>query len=355
MVSAIRVSGSSKLRTLIGRAKESRGIVEAEVMSSTSPDVCELWNGKGVARVLGSPVLLQLVYVPKVQADPLIPEPEIYTFAEAVKKGMYKNESNTDSEGPQALESHPPNLSLNVSMKPINWYWQCIFAVFGAGAQTSVVVFAWLIQYQYNWPGSSGMLIPGYAFHIFLAGTLILFCGMLLCARIIERSTDEIHWRPERGGLKPEVIWLQQGGQTVGDQLFESFARRSKDTTTIITSMRPVKKPRYKSGQWRNFPIWFAILASFSGFVIQFVGLRATHPYVTALQLAAILVMTAIRSFCSIDRRSRNDIEDPSRVDGHELDWLAKTLKDCGEWGIATGVENQGYSEPEDQCIPGHM
>ena len=46
MVSAIRVRGSSAARAFIGRAQESRGNVEAEIMSCTSYDVCELWNGE---------------------------------------------------------------------------------------------------------------------------------------------------------------------------------------------------------------------------------------------------------------------------------------------------------------------
>lgn len=48
MVAAIRVAGRPLLWSLIGRAKESRGTVEAELMSSTSSDVCELWGGEGV-------------------------------------------------------------------------------------------------------------------------------------------------------------------------------------------------------------------------------------------------------------------------------------------------------------------
>ena len=61
VVSAIRVAGSSGMKALVGRARESRATIEADLMSSTSYDVCELWNGDGVARVLGSPKILELV------------------------------------------------------------------------------------------------------------------------------------------------------------------------------------------------------------------------------------------------------------------------------------------------------
>jgi hypothetical protein len=53
IIGAIRVSGPSWLKTIIGRARESRAIAEAELMSSTSKEVCELWNGQEIVRVMG--------------------------------------------------------------------------------------------------------------------------------------------------------------------------------------------------------------------------------------------------------------------------------------------------------------
>ena len=44
MVSAIRVCGHSSLRAFVGRGQEGDGIVEAELCTSTSRDVCELFN-----------------------------------------------------------------------------------------------------------------------------------------------------------------------------------------------------------------------------------------------------------------------------------------------------------------------
>jgi hypothetical protein len=53
IVGAIRVGGPTWLRAIIGRARESRAVVEAELMSSTSQEVCELWNGRQIVRVMG--------------------------------------------------------------------------------------------------------------------------------------------------------------------------------------------------------------------------------------------------------------------------------------------------------------
>ena len=63
IVSAIRVSGPSWLRAVIGRARENRAAVEIELMSSTSQEVCEVWNGQGIVRALGKPGIRQIIYI----------------------------------------------------------------------------------------------------------------------------------------------------------------------------------------------------------------------------------------------------------------------------------------------------
>ncbi|ERF70464.1 hypothetical protein EPUS_04742 [Endocarpon pusillum Z07020] len=53
IVGAIRVGGPAWLKAIIGRARENRAAAEVELMSSTSPDVCELWNGQTIVRMMG--------------------------------------------------------------------------------------------------------------------------------------------------------------------------------------------------------------------------------------------------------------------------------------------------------------
>ena len=65
IISAIRVCGSLSLRAFIGRAQTGGGISEAELRSSTSRDVCELYNNGGTARVFGRPKLL-VVFDPSI-------------------------------------------------------------------------------------------------------------------------------------------------------------------------------------------------------------------------------------------------------------------------------------------------
>ncbi|KAJ4212988.1 hypothetical protein NW759_011249 [Fusarium solani] len=53
VVSAIRVGGGKRLKALIGRARESHSVAEQELLSSTSQNVCEMWNGQQIVRLIG--------------------------------------------------------------------------------------------------------------------------------------------------------------------------------------------------------------------------------------------------------------------------------------------------------------
>lgn len=358
IASAIRVAGSPGLRSLIGRAKEGRGTVEAELMSSTSSDVCELWNGEGVVRVLGSPtVLLQLVYVPsKDRLSQDKPEHEIYTFSDAVGGGIYREKQKAKKSGCfgrhhdveakplLGLPDNPPNLAPNVETRSLPQPWLLALGVIGVFLQIGVLVFAALVQYRPMTLAETEDPVPEYAFYILLGGTLLLSVGMFLCARIIERSTSEAYWEPAEGYQDVEVVWLQKGGHTVGDQLFESFAKRSKKGITIMTSVK-VQAHTTRDNARRQLWVVLAVGASLVGFTAQFVGFRATHPYVTLAQLALISVMTIIRSCVHIERKNENAIENShNQPDGNELDWLAKALGECQEWEIQAGLKNQYYS-----------
>ncbi|KAK4072084.1 hypothetical protein Trihar35433_4148 [Trichoderma harzianum] len=61
VVSAIRVAGPAWLKAFIGRARETLLTAEVEVMTSTSDEVCELWNGHSVVRCPGSADVHQFI------------------------------------------------------------------------------------------------------------------------------------------------------------------------------------------------------------------------------------------------------------------------------------------------------
>lgn len=74
VVSAIRVAGPTWLKSFIGRARENLAAAEVEVMSSTSKETCELWNGHRVVRCPGSANIYQFIcLIPKDIEDEAIP------------------------------------------------------------------------------------------------------------------------------------------------------------------------------------------------------------------------------------------------------------------------------------------
>lgn len=61
IVSAIRVGGPRWLKSVVGRARENLAVAEMELMSSTSDEVCELWNGQGIVRCMGSSPVVEFI------------------------------------------------------------------------------------------------------------------------------------------------------------------------------------------------------------------------------------------------------------------------------------------------------
>jgi len=61
VVSAIQVAGSPSFKAFIGRAQESPGAAELELLSSTSGNTAELWTEGGIAQVFGKPSVVSIV------------------------------------------------------------------------------------------------------------------------------------------------------------------------------------------------------------------------------------------------------------------------------------------------------
>ena len=100
LVSAIRVRGPNWLKALVGRARENIAAAEVEVMSSTSHDVCELWNGTAIVRTVGRPMVKQLVYL-----DWLKDEKDVF--------GLFtldKSAGQLSKEGMQERLCHPSKI-----------------------------------------------------------------------------------------------------------------------------------------------------------------------------------------------------------------------------------------------------
>ncbi|KAI8655590.1 Protein SSH4 [Fusarium keratoplasticum] len=64
ITAAIRVQGMQVAKAFVGRARENRALAEIELMSSTSGEVCELFNGNSIVRAMGKPRIEQFLIFP---------------------------------------------------------------------------------------------------------------------------------------------------------------------------------------------------------------------------------------------------------------------------------------------------
>ncbi|KAG5302081.1 ankyrin repeat domain-containing protein [Histoplasma ohiense] len=357
IVSAIRVYGTPSLRAFIGRAQEGVGTAEAELCSSTSRDVCELYNNGGFTRVFGRPKLLEIVHDEEAtESDFYHKSPEappsagIYSFEEYLKtsrnewrelKKSFEDEErlsslfNSGDAGSSDSSTSPskfapnPNLSLNVGLKQRKRHWYIVASIFGIILQSGVLVWAAIARYYYKFLRDD--LQDVYAVPMTFLGTILLCTGIALCACLVEKVTKERVFEREFPSAS-RIYWVQPGTQFVGDQAFDSFAytHRKGKLSKYITSWKEKRK------ETQTALVWAAISTTSAGFVLQFLGLRACHSSVAVAQLGATLVMTAVRSSLRTKRLKESEVflaDRPEFYEGHELDWLSLNIGNLSRYG----------------------
>lgn len=345
LVSAIRVCGTPSLRAFIGRAQEGAGNAEAELCTSTSRDVCELYNRGGIARVFGRPKILEVVH----DADHDFSDPKddtagIHTFEQYLErdkgKALWRKEKskgvdrwrkgttpdNSDFESARKSTTpsttFAPNLSLNIGIKmqpsPVFY----LIALLGLILQVGVLVFAGFATYYLKW-SNDDKPPDSYACPLVIIGTVLVCGGMFHCASLVGRSTQEDVWIRQKDDTdKSSMYWIQPGGQVIGDQTFDAFSHTDcdKKLKKYITSRKQNKSKE------PNLEVWIAIGVTIPGFVLQFTGLRGIHSAVSVAQLGVIMLMSTARAALRTQRLEPDDncfAEFPDEVLGHELDWLA--------------------------------
>lgn len=434
IVSAIRVAGPTWLKAIIGRARENLSTAEIELMSSTSNEACELWNGSNVVRCPRSGQILQFIcLVPKVGADrynPGVPWPvqcmslEEATKAKAsdgaseallqkkgsqiifskptvrcllaievnifprvlswlssmtaqksrndnpksfpsgtLKSGLDQLESGLNSQelGSNAQQSGDschesssqsnnqqmiivrdtddkcaPNVSLNChnQSKRSEIY---LVAASGVLIQIAVLIyqgFAALKPALRHHLLKDDKPVHRYAFPLTVSGTIILTVGVLVCGFVVEQRTHESYYRPN-SGYSAYVIWLQKES-IMNDQEFKPFAIGPTSERSFITVSRRIenKKNHEDSKEKQQNPsviigrlkflTTVGCFVSLSGFVLQFMGLRAMNYTAAVAQFVAMAIMTILRAWV---RRGLVEAPESEKLQqGFELDWLANTL-----------------------------
>lgn len=124
VVSLIRVCGNSTLRAFIGRAQEDPADSEREILSCVSDATAEIFTESGVARITGSPTILEIV-----------------TGDGQGQNGSVTVQTLSDFAGkdwPTDLEKNfkLPNLSLNKGIRRRAPHWFYLAACFGIALQS---------------------------------------------------------------------------------------------------------------------------------------------------------------------------------------------------------------------------
>ncbi|KAK6517030.1 hypothetical protein TWF506_006908 [Arthrobotrys conoides] len=350
VVSAIRVCGTPSMRAFIGRAQESPGTAEVELLSCTSETTAELFNEGGIARVFGEPRILEIMVKARDDSPGALTVglfsdvrgpfwKEVGISSRALLLRLRGGFGHTDLEKRLKSRYHRPNLSLNVGITQLPKLVTYSAAVVGVVLQSGMLVFAALTVYTYpdKFLTAADKPAEPYAFPMTLAGTVLVCFGMFLCAFIIERSTDEVHYKQRDPDPKNKckIYWVQPGGQNIGDQVFGSFIGYSE-------KLHYIRSTKADQGGGDVVVLWIAVITSVLGFILQFVGLRALHASVILFQVGATILMAIIRAMLRTQRLdsiqnvlgsydSRNGgkhpfAQNPRLLHGHELDLLALHL-----------------------------
>ena len=342
IVSVIRVCGHSSLRAFIGRSQEGNGVVEAELCTSTSRDVCELFNQGGITRVLGQPNVLELVCVsPKAQKPSQETEGHRVFLFQHYLQAMEEQESEwkkldgsffTSSDtrsGPSNGFAPKPNLSLNIGIKRQPLWVFLLVAMTGLVLQIGILFLAGFGAWTLDWTlyHPTDAVYEDYAPRMFIAGTILLSIGMWSCAALVGHATQEISYK-RRANHSPSaqqsrLLWLQPGPQVIGDQSFDPFSHfenRSKPLRYWTSS---------RKGNANRLFAWLTFLAGICtivGYVLQFIGLRGLKAWVSIAQLTTTLIMSFLRGLLRMQRFGNDDnqlAKMPDLVSRHELDWMA--------------------------------
>ncbi|KAF8851447.1 ankyrin [Acephala macrosclerotiorum] len=357
VVSVIRVYGNASLRSFIGRAQEPHGVAEAELCSSTSEDLGELWSSGGICRVFGHPKILEFLYTEKGEFYPkfsaLMEDEASQSPSCGIDRpmGWFDSkehphwEEDTAHQGDKLANDSErrldqrfapyPNLSLNIGIQSVPKEILWVTAVFGVSLQLSFFVYATWATFYKQVLYDDGDRPQLWSFCLAVSGTALVVVGMILCAMLIERRSCERKFKEMAGDGPPTpktvIFWLQPS-QWVGGQLFNAFAH-SEEKQKYITSWRVDTEPSRKDRDAVKHPLiilWTAILSCLLGFVCQFVGLRGLHGSIALYQLASTLCMAVIRALLRSSRLrlEENELKDLQRdIEGHELDWQALSIE----------------------------
>jgi len=168
IASVIRVATLKVWKTMIGRGMENQATVELERLSSTSREVCELWSGRNLVKVMGSPGILELVYTPSLDSDSTGQQNPTDCGIFTLKKHK-----------PASVVTSPPGKPCRVSA--VSGSERLAGDLLGVSGAIAVRPF---------FPKNGHAPITA-AFPLMATGTVMTSLGMFLCSLVVENATEE--------------------------------------------------------------------------------------------------------------------------------------------------------------------
>jgi ankyrin repeat protein len=374
VVSAIRLSGYTWLRAIVGRAAETRGAAGLELTPATSGDICELWDGNSVVRILGTPTILTVVHVrpdldlttqsddtwnyselsslingnSAVETD--YGESMVVDFEEARKRDWFTSRSHLfmrqktaqtranlwdqteDAIPPRTEELQaipipippiPPNIALNIRRRPSPRLIQ-IAACIVTTLQGLVLVVGGLLTFKKSINKEERRNTYGFA--LLVTGTFLVCSGLFLSASTVDRSSKKEYWKAiadKYGNPVVRLTWLQKT-QIVNDQSFPAFAIRPNQPELLIS----YAEENFAHIHHRR--ALYGVVFSLTGFIIQFVGFRSVHWLVSISQLVAMLCATLIRVFIQLPFSKPSHCQ--KLIMNFELEWMAFDMSSIQNW-----------------------
>lgn len=313
-------------------ARENQATAEVELLSSTSENVSELWSGREIVRQFGHVPTKELVVYSggnshnELRVVDLNEACHLNVLREERDRIKIKGTAIQARFKPAHLSAQPPNIALNIDKTSPSSSEVWILAFLGVILQAvALIIPAFMTYYWKIKKGNS--TVQRYAYPVFLIGSCALFIGMALCSWIIETTTIEQTFKPPQPS-KIKTIFRLQMACTMGDQTYKPFVILNSADNKCIRTSRSLQKgsldKRTKTQAYvHKAKTVIAVVLALSGFICQFVGLRALHWSATIIQLGVTVVMTGIRSYV---RRGISRKPKAIELRNPDPDWIALSV-----------------------------
>ncbi|KAL2859420.1 hypothetical protein BJX68DRAFT_252352 [Aspergillus pseudodeflectus] len=326
IIAVIRTSQMQFLKRMVGLAEDKVSDVEKDLLSSTSDEVSEIWDGEKVVRVIHPSTVSELFFT-GLNANGMEEPYGIYSSQDAkcrdgvleTKHEWTVDHANTElqlwdkhPESQSTIDStddkvYPPNMMLNLgpyNRLPSLW----TTTILGIFLEAVVLIVASLTTFyptlaqcfkSRDWP-----------FYVFAIGGALLFIGLVACAAGIDGATRDVIWKPRCPNVT--VMWLQRGSDADGNT---SYVITKRIKTDFITSHRPYGvQPHVKFS-----PLIISLITI--GFLMQAIGLSTMHWPPQVIQFIATIVMFVCRSYL----RGQDSPDRAKKIQtGCCEDWIAK-------------------------------